>query len=420
MNRKLIFWGLPLLIAGAGVLAYATGHLPATAVEQAKTLVEKKKAPPPAPARNLDISVTVMRVAPRDFIETLAVSGSLVPREEILIGPEIEGLRVLEILVEEGAEVRRGQILARLVPDTLDAQLAQNEAALARNAAATAQARSAISEAEARLTEAQNAIGRARKLKESGHLSDALFDQRESAFKLAEAQLVASRDGLKASEADRAQIEAQRRELLWRRSKTEVTAPADGVISQRKARIGGMAALVSQEPMFRIIEKGEIELDAEVPQAHIARLKQGQTARVAIPGNGEVEGTVRLIAPAVDRSTRLGQVRILLKKDPNLRIGTFARGEVEIARGTGLAVPRSAVLFGKSGPSVQTVENETIVTRSITVGLADAEAMEVRSGVEEDALVVAKSGTFLRNGDRVRPVIQSRTVAGGHPAEAKP
>jgi RND family efflux transporter MFP subunit len=371
-----------------------------------------KKTPPTA-APNIHISVSVFRVTPHSFIETLALSGSLVPREEILIGPEIEGLRVLDVLVEEGAEVKRGQVLARLVPDTLDAQLAQNEAALARNAAATAQARSAITEAEARLHEAKNAIGRARTLKESGHISDAIFDQRESAFRLGEAQLVAARDGLKASEADRASIEAQRRELVWRRSKTEVTAPADGVISQRRARIGATAALAAQEPMFRMIENGEIELDAEVPQAHLARLALGQKAQITVPGNGEVEGAVRLISPSVDPATRLGHVRILMGKNPNLRIGTFARGEVVVARGTGLAVPRTAVLFGKSGPSVQVVENETIETRPVELGLAEADMIEVRSGVADGTLVVAKSGTFLRNGDRIRPVLLPRAVADG-------
>jgi multidrug efflux pump subunit AcrA (membrane-fusion protein) len=165
--------------------------------------------------------------------------------------------------------------------------------------------------------------------------------------------------------------------------------------------------------MFRMIEKGEIELDAEVPQAHIVRLALGQKARIAIPGNGEVEGTVRLISPAVDPTTRLGRVRILLGKDPNLRIGTFARGEVVVARGTGLAVPRSAVLFGKSGASVQVVENDTVATRPVTLGLAEADMLELRSGVPEGALVVAKSGTFLRNGDRVRPVVLPSTVAEG-------
>jgi RND family efflux transporter MFP subunit len=412
MNKKLLLWGLPL-VAGAVALAYVTGILPPAVAHKMASVVEKKKAPPQAAAKNHDIAVSVARVHSREFVENLAVSGSLVPREEILIGPEIDGLRVLEILVEEGAEVKRGQVLARLVAATLEAQLAQNDATLARNAAATAQARSAIAEAEARLNEARNAMSRTTILKNSGHVSEAVYDQRESAFKLADAQLVAARDGLKASEAERAQIEAQRRELEWRRSKTEVTAPADGVISQRKGRIGGMAALVSQEPMFRMIEKGEIELDAEVPQAHMAQLAVGQKARVTIPGSGDVAGSVRLVAPAVDRSTRLGQVRILLDKDSSLRIGTFARGEIEIARGIGLAVPRSAVLFGKSGPSVQVVENDTIATRPVTLGLSEADAIEIKSGIGEDALVVAKSGTFLRNGDKVSPVILPRAVADG-------
>jgi RND family efflux transporter MFP subunit len=406
MKKKLALLGLSVLLAGLGAFSYTTGLLPTVAAE-------KKAQPAPGTAPQLNISVSVVRVTPHAFVETLALSGSLIPREEILIGPEIEGLRVLEVLVEEGAAVKRGQVLARLVPDTLDAQLAQNEAALARNAAATAQARSAISEAEARLKEAQNAIVRTRTLKESGHVSDAVFDQRESAFKLAEAQLAAARDGMKASQADRASIEAQRRELLWRRSKIEVTAPADGIISQRRARIGATPVLVSQEPMFRMIANGEIELDAEVPQAHIVRLTPGQKARIAIPGNGEVEGTVRLVSPAVDPASRLGRVRILLGNDPNLRIGTFARGEVTVARGSGLAVPRSAVQFSKSGPTVQVVVNDTIETRPVTLGLVEADTVEIRSGVAESTLVVAKSGTFLRNGDRVRPVVLPSTIADG-------
>ncbi len=410
MNKKLILSTIALLTAGAGALAYTTGVLP-PAVAQGNAAAENKGTPAATPS--LDISVTVARAKPYDFVEKLTVSGSLVPREEILIGPEIEGLRVLEILVEEGAVVTRGQILARLVVDTLEAQLAQNDAALARNAAATAQARSAIAEAEARLNEAKNAMSRATALKQAGHVSDAVFDQRESAFKLTEAQLVAARDGLKAAEADRAQIEAQRRELKWRRSKTDITAPTDGVISQRKARIGATPVMVSQEPMFRMIAAGEIELEAEIPQAHIARLAVGQKAHVAIPGNADVDGTVRLISPAVDRATRLGLVRVLLGPNPNLRIGTFARGEIVIGQGTGLAVPRSAVLFGKSGPTVQVVENNIVSTRPVLLGLTDAEHIEIKSGIAEDALVVAKSGTFLRHGDRVRPVEIQRSVAHG-------
>src|SRR5262245_9666130 len=77
--------------------------------------------------------VTVARVGPAQFTETVLATGSLVAREEILVGPEVEGLRITEVLADEGLRVRKGDVLARLVSDTLDAQLAQNDAALARS-----------------------------------------------------------------------------------------------------------------------------------------------------------------------------------------------------------------------------------------------------------------------------------------------
>ncbi len=166
MNKKLLLWGLPLVATGAVALALVAGLLPPAAAQKVASVFEKKPAPPKVAAQNHDIAVSVARVRAREFVENLAVSGSLVARDEILIGPEIEGLRVLEILVEEGAQVTRGQVLARLVAATLDAQVAQNEATLARNAASTAQARSVIAEAEARLNEARNAMGRTHNLEE--------------------------------------------------------------------------------------------------------------------------------------------------------------------------------------------------------------------------------------------------------------
>src|SRR5262245_48752120 len=72
-------------------------------------------------------AVTVARAAPADFVETVLVTGSLVAREEILVGPEVEGLRITQVLADEGMRVKKGDVLARLVADTLDAQLAQKD-----------------------------------------------------------------------------------------------------------------------------------------------------------------------------------------------------------------------------------------------------------------------------------------------------
>jgi RND family efflux transporter MFP subunit len=390
MLRKLIIAVVVLLAAVGVALALIMQPSPKRAPQASA------EAAPAAP-------VTVVRVERAHFAETVLVTGSLAAREEVLVGPEVEGLRVTEVLADEGMRVKKGDVLARLVADTLEAQLAQSDAALARAEAASAQARSGIVQAEARLLEANNAFARAKPLRAAGHMPESAFDQREQAARTAEAQLLAAREGLKVAEAEKGQVEAQRRELLWRRGRTEVIAPADGVISRRLARIGGFAA-GSAEPMFRIVAQGEVELEAEIPETRLAAVRVGQPARVEVAGAGEVTGSVRLVSPEVDKATRLGRVRIHLGDDPSLRVGAFARGSIETAAGEGLAVPLAAVLFGSDGPVAQLIRENRVETRKIRIGLSTGSMIEVRAGLREGDLVVARSGTFLRDGDLVRPI----------------
>jgi len=400
MKRKSLLALAALIAVGIGL--YAGGIMPldgSRAPAALKSDLRKPKAAAaPAPA------VTVSKVAIAEFSETVVITGTLVPREEIMVATEVEGLRVVELLADEGDRVKKGQVLARLVSESLDAQLAQNDANLARNSAALAQARSNITQAEARVVEARNAFERAVPLKNSGYLSGSTFDQREAAARTADAQLVSAKDGLALAEAERRQIEAQRREIAWKRANTEVKSPADGLVSRRNARIGAIAAGAG-EAMFRIIAKGEIELDAEVPEAQLAKIKDGQSARVAVAGITEVPGKVRLISPEIDKVTRLGRVRIFLGDNPGLRIGAFGRGMIETAKSRGLAVPVSAVVYTGETMTVQVVVNSIVETRRVTPGLTADGLVELRDGVAEGDLVVTRAGTFLRNGDTVRPII---------------
>jgi HlyD family secretion protein len=187
-----------------------------------------------------------------------------------------------------------------------------------------------------------------------------------------------------------------------------VTAPADGIVSRRMARVGGYAAGAA-EPIFRIVAKGEVELDAEVIETRLANVKEGQAARVEVAGLGTISGTVRLVSPEVDKATRLGRVRIFLGDNPGLRVGAFARGVIATANGTGLAVPASGILYGPDGPTVQVVRDNRVETRKVKTGLAGGALVEVREGLEAGDLVVARAGTFLREGDLVRPVLADRT-----------
>lgn len=355
-------------------------------------------------------AVTVVKASMADFVETVLVTGSVVARDEVMVAPEIEGFRIVDLQVEEGDAVDKGRVLARLSSDILDAQLAQSDANIARADAAIAVARSAIVQAEAAEKEAEQAFDRARPLRQSGTISESVFDQRQAAATSAKARLVSARDSLRSAEADRAAQAAARQETLWRKERSEIRSPVNGIVSRRTARVGAVASATG-DPLFRIIANGEVELDAEVTERDMAGIKVGQPALLSITGSGDVRGAVRLISSEVDRSTRIGKARISLGVNPALRLGAFGRGTVETGRSRGIGLPTTAVVFRTEGATVQVIESDKVVTRRVETGLKSPQLVEIRQGLAEGELVVVRSGTFLRDGDVVRPVLAPTTVS---------
>jgi HlyD family secretion protein len=349
-------------------------------------------------------SVSIATAASGTLTETILLTGTLVARDEVMVGAEIDGLAITELLAEEGDKVTRGQVLARLSRDMLDAQFAQNAAALSRALAAIAQARNQIAEAEATARQADAAFARARSLEERGNTTAETLEQREAASLVARARVSVAEDALRLAQADKEMAEAQRQEIQVRLARTEIKAPAAGTISRRDARLGALVSSVA-EPLFRIIGAGTIEVEADVPEISLARLRVGQKALVRPAGMREpVSARVRLVSPEVNRTSRLGRVRLSVDRVPGLAVGAFARGTVEVDRRDGTLVPLSAVLYRLDGAIVQVVRDGVVETRSVTLGLkADAKA-EIRKGIEPGEQVIAISGTFVRDGDRVTPV----------------
>jgi len=347
-------------------------------------------------------AVTVVPATRGAIQETAVLTGTLVPREEVLVSPQVEGLAITEILAEEGDLVAAGQVLARLSRDVLDATAAQNAAQVARADAAIAQARSAVMEAQANRTQVDLALARTRDLLSGGNASREVFEQRQAAASMAGARAEASTGALRAAEADRALADAQRRELLVRLARTDLRAPVAGRISRRIARQGAVVA-GARDPLFRIIRDDAVELEADVPELLLAKLRQGQPARIEAAG-GPRTGTVRLVSPEVSRTTRLGRVRVAIEGQGGLVIGSFARAAVEVARHEGVLAPLSAVLFQSGGAVVQVVRDGVVETRRVQVGLRSGTQAEITEGLAAGDSVVAVSGTFIRGGDRVTPV----------------
>jgi len=413
MKKKVV---LIILAAGAVAagIAYGQGVIPKEVVDdfssKAFTMLEKKTKPQTQKSEDETHAplITVALVSEEEFVEKVSVTGSLVAREQVMIAPEVEGLRVLRYEAEEGDFVKKGQLLARLESTTLTSSLRQNTAALARADAAIGQANSLIKEAEAVLLEAQAQLKRARPLNKSGYLSGSTYDRREAAARSAKARLRSAHSGLSLAKAEKAQLSARRSEITWRLSRSEIRSPVDGLISRRFVRIGDMAT--SAKPMFEIVENGNVELDAEIDALNLAKVREGQKASITA-GVDSVAGRVRLVSPHVDEATRLGHARILLGRNPALKIGAFARGSIETARSFGLSVPSQAVLYDEDGASVLRVENNKAIKTRIKVGLQTNKNIEVLSGLKHGDLIVAKAGTFLRDGDDIKP-IESNVVAG--------
>jgi len=376
----------------------------ATVLLLASAAMPAHAAPPPIVEPHPP-AVTVAKAIFGPIAEQVGLTGTLVPREEVLVSPQIGDLALKEILAEEGDSVAAGQVLARLSKDALEASLAQNAATLARAEAAIAQARASVTESQANKVQTDLAFNRARELVGKGDASREQLEQRQAAAQIAAARVEANQNLLRAAEADRVMALAQRREWLVKWERSEIKSPVAGVVSRRTARLGAMVQ-GSGEPLFRVIADGAIELEADVPETLLARLRPGQPARLET-ANGVRTGTVRLVSPEVSKVTRLGRVRVAITGEGPLVIGSFARAGVEVARREGVLAPLSAVLFQPDGAVIQVVNNGVVETRRVQVGLRTNGQAEITQGLQAGEDVVAVSGTFIRGGDRVTTVPRS-------------
>lgn len=408
-GRIVLALGLTAVVVGFGWFAFGdrvAGGLGLSEPAQAEVAA-------PAPAEVRGISISVVPATRREVTEKLSVTGTLVAREEIMVGPEIDGYRIVEILVDEGDRVEKGQILARLSRDMLDTLLAQNAANGAKAQANIAQQKASLEQAKAQLIEAEAAVERARTLIKTGATSQEVLDQRERAVKVATAQVTAAQETVSAAEADAAQIKAVRDELQVRLARTDIKAPEAGIVSARAARLGAIVLSANTEPLFRIVKDGAIDLDAEVPESMVPRIATGMKVAVLPAGfTSPVDAQIRLVGAKVDPATRLARVAVAMPDDDRLRPGAYGRGTIEVARREGVALPQSAVQFGPDGNFVLVVEGDVVRQRAVKTGLHGEGFIEIIEGVKEGESVVARAGGFLRDGDRVTPVpLKSAAVA---------
>jgi len=328
--------------------------------------------------------VTVTTPGSRAVTSRITFTGALAARYDMPIGSDTDTGRIKEIDVEAGDNVKQGQVMAKLDGSVLLPQVN-------RLAASVEEAK-----AEAALSAAQYKRGLG--VQSAGALSAEEIEHRRATSLTDDARV-------KVAVAQLAESQA-------RLERTDVRAPADGLVLTRTAEVGQIVS-PGGPALFRLARNGEIEMRGQIAEQDMARLRVGQSASVYITNVAKpFDGRVRLLGAVIDPNTRLGEIRIALGSDPVLRPGAFARGEVVIDHDEHPVLPETAVLADEKGSYVFIINDKNEVERrKVSVIDTTAAGVVIGAGLTGSERIVTTAAGFLREGERVSAVLQRESAS---------
>ncbi|WP_339827680.1 efflux RND transporter periplasmic adaptor subunit [uncultured Arenimonas sp.] len=305
------------------------------------------------------VPVEVAAVAKRPIAARFTGTANLEAPGEAQVVAKTSGV-LLQLLAEEGDQVKAGQVLARIDPE---------------------RPRLEMERARATVRKLENNYRRSQELLESKLVSAEASDQIRYDL-----------------EAARALYQLAQLELSY----TNIVAPIDGVIAARAVKPGNLIQLNSS--LFRIVDTSRLEAVLNVPERDLATMKEGLTVRMtadAMPGD-VFEGVIDRVSPVVDAGSGTFRVVTVFPGGEGLRPGMFGRIEVVYdQRNDALTVPRSALLQDAGETAVFAVRDSKAVRVPIEVGHLSGELAEVRKGLEEGDQVVTAGKVALRDGAAV-------------------
>jgi len=246
------------------------------------------------------IKVTSEKATHRTIIETVNASGKVYPEIEVKVSPDISG-EIVELNVNEGDSVTKGQVLARIYADIYLTQRDQVVAGVNQSKAQLSNSTASLVGLKATLDNLKNVYERQKKLFNEKVVSRAEFEQSEQAYLTAQANYNAAREGLKSSEASIQSAQAQLQKADKDLSRTVITSPMNGMISlmnvKKGERVAGNSFNVGTE-MMRVADMRSIEVRVDVGENDIPKVKLGDTAIVEVDAytNRKFKGLVYKVA----------------------------------------------------------------------------------------------------------------------------
>lgn len=329
---------------------------------------KEKKADKPVP-------VEVAQVARRPIQASYHGTAALEAPNEAQVVAKTSGV-LLQLLTEEGDQVKAGQVLARL-----DAERPRLE----------------VQRAEAMLRKLEADLARSKELHARKLIAADLFEK--TRYDVA---------------TQRAAYDMMRLELSY----TNIVAPIDGVIAQRMVKQGNLIQL--NTALFRIVDAEQLEAVLNVPERELATLREGLEVTLlvdALPGK-PFTGRIDRVSPVVDAGSGTFRVTCAFASGGVLKPGMFGRiGVIYDQRADALTVPRTALLEDAGESAVFAVREGAAVRVPVVLGFVGGELAEIRSGLNEGESVVTAGKVTLRDGIKVEVLNPTTPV---EPAAADP
>lgn len=330
--------------------------------------------------KNVTPALTVTLTQPQQTILPLKIfaNGNITAWQEAIIGSEANGLRLINVLVNVGDVVKKGDLLADFSAESIVAELNQ--------------AKASLMEAEAQGKEAINNADRARTLQNTGAMSNQQIDQYTTAADTAKAKI----------EVAKAAVATQQIRL----KNTKIYAPDNGIISTRSATVG--AVIGTGTELFRLIRQARLEWRAEVISADLPKIKNGMQANITAADGSIFKGKVRKVSPTVDTQTRNTLIYVDLPANTSAKAGMFAKGEFILGQSSTLAITQQTLVMrdGFTYVFVIKMDHGKNIAKQIKVqtGRRMGNLVEIVSGIAPHQMLVATGGEFLSDNDIVKVI----------------
>jgi RND family efflux transporter MFP subunit len=330
------------------------------------------KAAQAAPGKT--VTAQVLTLSPATVAETDATPCSVVAENRVEVASRLMGY-IREIRVHEGEAVKKGQLLFAIDPTDIQGQVNQ--------------ARAGMAQADAALADAKTDFERFSRLFKDESVSRQTFEKMELKYHVAQSQAGAARAGLQTAES----------QLRY----AEVRSPMDGIVTQKLASSGDLAA--PGRPVLSVENGTKLQVQAAVSTTTFSRLKLGDAVRVDVDGKTDpVTARIARLVPAADATSHTHLVKLDLPATAGLQSGAFVRVRFAVGSRQSLRVPTAAFLQRAGIPGVFTVDEQGLAHyRMVTAGANDGAGVEILAGLHSGDRVVISGNAELNSGDRVTP-----------------